>query len=336
MGSEVPLVDRFGRRVRDLRISVTDRCDFRCLYCMPAEGMRWLPRDEILTFEEIYRIAALLVGRYGVQSIRLTGGEPTVRAHLSRLVSLLHGIVVPETGRPVELAMTTNGASLERIAEDLRAAGLDRVNISCDSLRPERFAAITRRDALERVLAGIDAATAAGLDPVKVNVVVVRNLNDDEIVDFAAFGREHQVEVRFIEFMPLDASAEWSRERVVAGEEIVEAIRRVWPLTPEPSGAAPATRFHYEDGAGTIGVIPSVTQPFCARCDRIRLTAEGQLRNCLFATEETDLRTILRTGGDDDALAATIEASVAAKWAGHHVGRVTFVRPARTMSQIGG
>jgi cyclic pyranopterin phosphate synthase len=324
-----PLVDPFGRVVRDLRISVTDRCNFRCTYCMPEEGMVWLPRSEVLTFEEIERVARLCVERFGFNGIRITGGEPTVRAHLPALVAKLAAL-------GVDLAMTTNGATLPLLADDLRAAGLGRINISCDSLRPERFAAMTRRDALPQVLEGIAAAQAAGFDPVKVNVVMVRGVNDDEILDFATFGRERGVHVRFIEFMPLDADGGWTADQVVPSSELVAAIDRRYPLEPVVHGPEPAARWRYRDGGGDIGVIASVTQPFCGNCDRVRLTAEGAFRTCLFAVDEADLRSLLRTGADDDDLAAAISAAVGTKWAGHRIGQVNFVRPARSMSQIGG
>jgi GTP 3',8-cyclase len=325
-----PLVDPHGRTVRDLRISVTDRCNFRCQYCMPEEGMVWLPRDEVLTFEEIERVARVCVERFGFDGIRLTGGEPTVRAHLPVLVEKLAAL-------GVDLAMTTNGATLGLLAVDLRRAGLRRINISCDSLQRERFLAMTRRDALDRVLDGIDASLAAGFDPVKVNCVVLRGVNDDELVDFATFGRERGVIVRFIEWMPLDAQDAWGRDKVVPATEVVAAINAVYPLSPVPTrGSQPAERFVYEDGAGEVGVVGSVTQSFCGSCDRVRITAEGQFRNCLFAVRETDLRAILRGGGSDDDLAAAIVADVGTKWAGHSIGQVHFVKPARSMSQIGG
>ncbi|MGH2686470.1 MAG: GTP 3',8-cyclase MoaA, partial [Actinomycetota bacterium] len=263
-----PLVDSFGRVHRDLRISVTDRCNFRCTYCMPAEGMQWLPREEILTFEEIERVARVAVETFGFDGIRLTGGEPTVRAHLPVLVAKLARL-------GADVAMTTNGATLPGLAHDLRAAGLGRINISCDSLRRDRFHAMTRRDELDRVLAGIDAAVAAGFDPVKVNVVLVKGVNDDEIVDFASFGRVRGVEVRFIELMPLDADHAWSGDRVVRAEDVVAAIDAVFPLAPVVRGHEPAERFVYRDGGGSVGVIASVTRPFCGNCDRVRLTAEG-------------------------------------------------------------
>jgi cyclic pyranopterin phosphate synthase len=325
----VPLVDAFGRVHRDLRISVTDRCNFRCSYCMPAEGMTWQPRDELLSFEEITRVARLLVERFGVDNIRLTGGEPTVRAQLPRLVSMLAEL-------PVDLALTTNGATLALVADDLARAGLRRINVSCDSLRPDRFAEITRRDALDKVLEGITAAVDAGLSPVKLNVVVMRGVNDDEVVDFARFGRERGVVVRFIEFMPLDAQEAWTSDQVVTYDEIVGRIGEAFPLEPVVRSSAPAERFRYADGGGEIGVIASVTRSFCSTCDRVRLTADGQFRTCLFATDEHDLRGLLRSGAGDDELVEVVSRAVAGKWAGHGIGQVHFIRPNRSMSQIGG
>ncbi|HEY1279288.1 MAG TPA: GTP 3',8-cyclase MoaA [Acidimicrobiales bacterium] len=330
------LVDPFGRTVRDLRISVTDRCNFRCTYCMPEEGMKWLPREDLLTFEEIERLARVFVERFDVDGIRLTGGEPTVRAHLPVLVQKLARLRLPD-GRKPDLSLTTNGATFRLVAHELRDAGLDRVNISLDSLRPERFFAMTRRDEFHRVLDGIAAAQEAGFAPVKLNVVLQRGVNDDEIVDFATFGRAHDVHVRFIEFMPLDASGGWRPDAVVGQDEIVDAIAAVYPLEPVLGrGAAPADRWRYVDGRGDVGVIPSVTKPFCGDCDRVRLTAEGQFRTCLFETREFDLRAVLRGGRTDDDVAAEIERAVGTKWAGHAIGRVTFRRPNRSMSQIGG
>src|SRR5215210_2193448 len=288
------LVDPFGRQVRDLRISVTDRCNLRCRYCMPAQGLDWLPRSELLSFEEITRVARVCVERFGFGSIRLTGGEPTVRAHLDRLVASLAALRSP-AGEAVDVALTTNGTSLALIADDLRRAGLRRINISLDSLRRERFTALTRRDALGSVLDGIDAARAAGFDPVKVNCVLVKGVNDDEVVEFAAYGRERGVVVRFIEFMPLDADRAWSEGQVVPAREVVDAVGAVWPLEPVAArGSSPAERFRYRDGGGEIGVIGTVTSSFCGSCDRVRLTAEGMFRNCLFAEHETDLRAVLR------------------------------------------
>ena len=331
----VDLVDPFGRVIRDLRVSVTDRCNFRCTYCMSEEGMTWLPRSEVLTFEEIERIARLMVGRYGVDSIRLTGGEPTVRANVVGLVERLAAL--RHDGRPVDLAMTTNGATLRLLAGSLRSAGLDRLNISLDSLDRQRFFEMTRRDELHRVLDGIEAAKEVGFGPVKINTVVQRDVNDDEILDLATFGREQGVEVRFIEFMPLDASGGWTDGSVVGQDEIVARIDAVYPLEQVPArGAAPADRWRYLDGGGTVGVIPSVTKPFCGDCDRVRLTADGQFRTCLFATDEFDLRRAMRAGESDDELAARIERAVGTKWAGHRINQVNFVRPSRSMSQIGG
>ncbi len=337
------LVDPFGRTIRDLRISVTDRCNFRCTYCMPAEGMQWLPRSEVLTFEEIERLAGIFVERYGVDGIRLTGGEPTVRAHLPVLVSKLSRLRVPTTspspfagGKP-NLALTTNGATFRLVAHELRDAGLDRVNISLDTLQADRFIEMTRRDELFRVLDGIEAAKEAGFSPVKLNAVVQRGVNDEEIIDLARFGRDCGVEVRFIEFMPLDAEGGWNRQQVMSQDEIVATIDAVFPLEQVPArGAAPADRFRYRDGRGVIGVIPTVTKPFCADCDRVRLTADGQFRTCLFETREFDLRALLRAGATDDELAAEIERAVGTKWAGHQIGQVNFIRPKRSMSQIGG
>ncbi|MGY9074449.1 MAG: GTP 3',8-cyclase MoaA [Acidimicrobiales bacterium] len=323
------LVDPFGRTVRDLRISVTDRCNFRCQYCMPAEGMQWLPREDILSFEEIERFAKVCIERFGFDGIRLTGGEPLVRAHLPKLVERLANL-------GVDVALTTNGATLKLHAKALADAGLKRINISLDSLRADRFLELTRRDELDRVLEGIDAAFDAGLTPVKINAVMMRGINDDEVVDFATFGRERGLSVRFIEFMPLDAEGRWSNDVVVPADEIVKAVAEVYPLEPIVRGTEPAERFRYLDGKGDIGVIASVTKPFCGNCDRVRITAEGQFRTCLFAVEEFDMRKLLRGGASDDELANAIEAAVGTKWAGHAIGQVNFIRPARSMSQIGG
>ncbi len=323
------LIDSYGRVHRDLRISVTDRCNFRCQYCMPAEGLDWLPREELLTFEEIERLARVLVERFGVDNIRLTGGEPTVRANLAVLVEKLAAL-------DVDLSITTNGTTLPALADSLVEAGLKRINVSLDSLRADRFLELTRRDELDKVLAGIDAAIAAGLAPVKVNAVMMRGINDDELLDFARFGRDKGVTVRFIEFMPLDAEGRWTNETVVTLDEIVRRIGDEFPIEPVERTSAPATRYRYSDGGGEFGVIASVTQAFCESCDRVRLTADGQFRNCLFAVDETDLRSLLRSGADDDALAAALAAGVASKWAGHQINQVHFIRPRRSMSQIGG
>jgi len=330
----VPLIDPFARRVRDLRLSVTDRCNFRCTYCMPVEGMKWLPRSELLSYEELARIAGICVERWGFDGIRITGGEPTVRAHLPRLFELLRPL-------GVDLAMTINGVRLPELAHDLAAAGLQRVNVSLDTLHPETFRVLTRRDELDRVLAGIDAALSAGLQPVKMNVVVIRGINDHEVVDIAAFGRDRGVGVRFIEFMPLDAPGDWTMDQVVPSQEILDRIDAVYPLEDTRDGHAgahvePAARVRYQDDRGDVGVIASVTEPFCESCDRVRITAEGKFRTCLFALEETDLRATMRDGGTDDDVAAAIQAAVGTKWAGHRIGQVSFVRPSRSMSQIGG
>jgi cyclic pyranopterin phosphate synthase len=324
------LVDGFGRVHRDLRISVTDRCNFRCTYCMPAEGLDWMAREDLLTYEELTRVARVCVERFGFNGIRLTGGEPTVRANLPVLIEQLSSL-------GVDLSLTTNGTTLTNLAPALASAGLERINISLDSLKRERFEQITRRDELDKVLEGIDAAVGAGLAPVKINCVVMRGVNDDEIVDFARFGRERGVTVRFIEFMPLDAQGEWTNEQVVTKAEIVAAIGDVFPLEPVAERESdPAARWRYVDGSGEFGVIPSVTEAFCESCDRVRLTADGMLRHCLFATRELDLRTLLRNEATDDDLAAAITAEVGAKWAGHQINQVHFIRPARSMSQIGG
>ncbi len=327
-----PLVDPFARRVRDLRLSVTDRCNFRCTYCMPEAGLQWLDRSELLTYEELARIAGVCVERWGFDGIRITGGEPTIRHGLVRLFEMLAPL-------GVDLAMTTNGVKLPEMAVELKAAGLTRVNVSLDSLKRETFLALTRRDELDRTLAGIDAALDAGLGPVKVNCVVIRDVNDDEIVDLAAFGRDKGVGVRFIEFMPLDAPAEWRMDQVVSATEMLERIDAVFPLEQTHADAAhvePAARYRYRDGIGDVGVIPSVTEPFCESCDRVRITAEGKFRTCLFALDETDLRAIMRDGGTDDELASAISQAVGTKWAGHNIGAVNFIRPDRSMSQIGG
>ena len=330
------LVDSFGRVVRDLRISVTDRCNFRCTYCMPAEGMTWLDRAEVLTYEEIERVARICVETFGVDSLRLTGGEPTVRAHLPQLISKLAALRLPDGTKP-DIALTTNGATLRNIALELRNAGLDRINVSMDSLKPERFFAMTRRDELHNVLAGIAEAQIAGFSPMKVNAVVERGANDDEILDLVRYGRDNNVEVRFIEFMPLDATNEWERNKVVSQDEIVATIAAEFPLELMPArGAAPADRWRFLDGKGTVGVIPSVTHPFCGDCDRVRLTSDGQFRTCLFATDESDIRSLLRNGGTDEEIAELIQVAVGAKWAGHQINQVNFIRPNRSMSQIGG
>jgi cyclic pyranopterin phosphate synthase len=298
--------------------------------------MIWLDRSEVLTYEEIERVARICVEKFGVDSLRLTGGEPTVRAHLPQLISKLAALRLPNGTKP-DIALTTNGATLRNIALELRNAGLDRINVSMDSLKPERFFAMTRRDELQNVLAGIAEAQVAGFTPMKVNAVVERGANDDEILDLVRYGRDNNVEVRFIEFMPLDATNEWERNKVVSQDEIVATIAAEFPLELMPSrGAAPADRWRFLDGKGTVGVIPSVTHPFCGDCDRVRLTSDGQFRTCLFATDESDIRSLLRNGGTDEEIAELIQVAVGAKWAGHQINQVNFIRPNRSMSQIGG
>jgi cyclic pyranopterin phosphate synthase len=298
--------------------------------------MTWLDRSEVLTYEEIERVARICVETFGVDSLRLTGGEPTVRAHLPQLIAKLAALRLPDGTKP-DIALTTNGATLRNIALELRDAGLDRINVSLDSLKPERFFAMTRRDELHNVLAGIAEAQVAGFSPMKVNAVVERGANDDEILDLVRYGRDNNVEVRFIEFMPLDATNEWERNKVVSQDEIVATIAAEFPLELMPSrGAAPADRWCFLDGKGTVGVIPSVTHPFCGDCDRVRLTSDGQFRTCLFATDESDIRSLLRNGGTDEEIVELIQVAVGAKWAGHQINQVNFIRPNRSMSQIGG
>ena len=325
------LVDAFGRVVTDVRISVVDRCNFRCTYCMPAEGLPWLSREEVLAVDEIERLTALLVG-LGVREVKLTGGEPTVRPELTEIVRRIRRL-----DPSLDLSITTNGYLLDRLAGPLREAGLDRATVSCDSLLRHRFAEMTRRDALGRVLAGLQAARDAGLEPLKLNCVVIGGLNDEEAVSFATLARRTGTEVRFIEYMPLDADRAWERAKVVPSRDLRARIEQVYPLVPANDGAQPAARFGFADGApGTVGFISSVTEPFCDTCNRVRITADGQFRSCLFALEESDLRTPMREGASDDELEELIRAAVAAKWAGHRINHPDFVRPARTMSMIGG
>jgi GTP 3',8-cyclase len=331
MPLEGPLVDRYGRVHDDLRISVTDRCNLRCVYCMPEEGLSFLPKSELLTFDEIIRLAQVAKG-LGVSAVRITGGEPLVRKGLPSLVGRLSAVGFED------LAMTTNGTELARVAGKLAAAGLRRVNVSCDSLRPERFAAIRRRGKLDVVLDAMSAAENAGLTPLKVNVVLLRNHNDDEILDFASFARTTGRIVRFIEFMPLDAQGKWDRGQLVTGREVFERISAVWPLEPltESSGAAPAERFRFADGIGEIGLISSVSEPFCGTCNRLRLTADGALRNCLFSDDEQTVRDLLRNGGSDADLSLLFRQAVWAKFPGHGINEPGFLSPARSMSMIGG
>ena len=298
---------------------------------MPAEGMQRLPRNELLTFEELTRLLGLFV-HLGVRAIKVTGGEPTVRADLPRLVSMFR-----EVGPDLDISITTNGMLLDALAKPLAEAGVDRATVSCDSLLKHRFEEMTRRDALERVLRGLKAAEAAGLDPVKINCVVIGGTNDDEVVDFATWARETGYEVRFIEYMPLDAQHSWERQKVVPGGRILEAISNKYPLVDEGPGDRPASTYRFADGSpGGIGVIPSVTEPFCSTCNRLRLTAEGQFRNCLFALDETDLRGPIRAGATDDDLEQLIREATWSKWPGHRINHPDFVQPDRSMSAIGG
>jgi cyclic pyranopterin phosphate synthase len=329
--SEGPLTDTFGRVADDLRISVTDRCNFRCTYCMPAEGLAWLPKEELLTFEELTRLLGIFVG-LGIRSLKVTGGEPTVRNDLPKLVTMFR-----EVGPELDISITTNGLLLDRLAEPLAQAGVDRATVSCDSLQRHRFAEMTRRDALEKVLGGLRAAERAGLTPIKINCVVIGGTNDDEVVDFARWARETGYEVRFIEYMPLDAEHKWERAKVVPAARILKAIDAVYPLAADGPTHEPATTYGFLDGApGRVGVIASVSEPFCDTCNRLRLTAEGQFRTCLFALEETDLREPLRGGASDKELVTLVRESVWTKWSGHRISHPDFVQPARSMSMIGG
>jgi cyclic pyranopterin phosphate synthase len=324
------LVDRYGRVHRDLRISVTDRCNLRCVYCMPEDGLPAMPRHDLLTFDEIVRVARV-ARRNGVTSVRITGGEPLVRRGLPGLVARLSEVGFDD------VALTTNGMELAGVAGELAAAGLRRVNVSCDSLRADRFGAIRRRGSLATVLAAMDAAEEAGLVPLKVNVVLLRGHNDDEVLAFADFARRTGRAVRFIEFMPLDADGAWRRDRLVPGREVFERISEVWPLEAvEPPGSAPAERFRFQDGRGEIGLISSVSQPFCGTCDRLRLTADGALRNCLFSDREISVRDMLRRGAGDEEVALAFREAVWSKFPGHGINEPDFLRPSRSMSMIGG
>ena len=323
------LVDTFGRVHRDLRISLTDKCSLRCTYCMPAEGVPWLERDSILTTDELERVARICVD-LGVSEIRLTGGEPLVRKDVVDVVARLAAL-------GPEISMTTNGLRLAELAGPLREAGLARVNISIDTLDPVRFAELTRRDRLPEVLAGIQAAKAAGFEPLKLNAVAMRGVNDDELVDLVAFAVDQGAQMRFIEQMPLDAGHTWDRAAMVPGAEILERLGEKFDLTEVGDrGSSPADTWLIDGGPATVGVIASVTAPFCAACDRLRLTADGHLRNCLFAREESDLVPVLRGGGTDEELVEIITGSVRAKKAGHGIDSPTFVQPDRPMSAIGG
>jgi cyclic pyranopterin phosphate synthase len=333
------LVDRFGRTATDLRVSLTDRCNLRCNYCMPAEGLDWLPKPTLLTDDEIVRLVAIAVQRLGVTEIRFTGGEPLLRPGLVGIVAEVANL----TPRP-QMSVTTNGIGLARLAPALAAAGLDRVNVSLDTLRPDRFAALARRNRLDDVLAGVHAADAAGLRPVKLNAVLMRGINDDEAADLLSFALKYGYELRFIEQMPLDAQHAWRRDDMVEADEILAQLRDKYTLDPDPRarGAAPAETwlvagYSSVDGRpARVGVIASVTQPFCGACDRTRLTADGQVRNCLFGQEETDLRGLLRSGAGDETVADAWRMAMWGKRAGHGIDDPSFLQPARPMSAIGG
>ena len=327
------LRDAYGRVADDLRISITDRCNFRCIYCMPAEGLKWLAREDLLRFEEIVRLARIFVRRYGVRTIRITGGEPLVRVKVEELVGMINDV-----DPTLDITMTTNGVLLREKAQKLADAGLKRINISLDTLSMERFHEMARSDAFKRTMDGIDAAREAGLWPIKLNMVVMKGHNDDEVVDFARLARDKGYEVRFIEFMPLDGDNIWTNEQVVPSRRIQEQIEDLFPLVPvNDPRPGPATRFKFADGApGGIGFISSVSQAFCTTCNRIRLTAEGGLRTCLFSLQETPLRDLIRSGASDDHLGSVIENAVWHKEEGHLINQPGFIKPAKNMSQIGG
>jgi cyclic pyranopterin phosphate synthase len=325
------LVDRHGRVHRDLRVSLTDRCSLRCTYCMPAEGLPWIPGAEVLTTEELVRIVRVAV-RLGIEQVRLTGGEPLLRPDIVEVVGALAALP-----QPPRLSLTTNGLRLPGLAAPLADAGLDRVNVSLDTLRRERFAAITRRDRLVDVLAGVAAAKAAGLRPVKVNAVLIRGVNDDEAVDLLRWALDEGVALRFIEQMPLDAQHEWQRAAMVTAAETLERLGAVFTLSPVPGrGSSPAEEWLVDGGPATVGVIASVSQPFCGACDRVRLTSDGQLRACLFAREESDLRSPIRAGADDAEVERRFRVCLEGKQPGHGIDDPGFLQPARPMSAIGG
>ncbi|MBI4606778.1 MAG: GTP 3',8-cyclase MoaA [Planctomycetes bacterium] len=333
MGTPTRLVDSFGRRHDNLRISVTDRCNIRCFFCMPEDDPVFVQKSEILTFEEIERFVRV-AARLGIRKLRLTGGEPLVRRDLHVLVRKL--AAVPGIS---DLALTTNGLLLADRAAPLREAGLGRVTVHLDTLDPAKFRQITRRDGLERVLEGIFACRRLGYPSVKLNAVAVRGLSEDDLVPLARFGREHGIEVRFIEYMPLDADGKWRRDSVLLAADILDILsREVAPLIPalDQDARAPAARFVFSDGVGGVGIIASVSRPFCGSCNRLRLTADGKLRYCLFALEETDVKGPLRSGGTDEELERLIEGCVGAKWEGHEINTARFVQPPRPMYAIGG
>jgi cyclic pyranopterin phosphate synthase len=327
------LEDRYGRVATDLRVSLTDRCNLRCSYCMPAEGLDWLPDESVLTDDEVVRLVRIGAERLGIREVRFTGGEPLVRRGLVDIVRRSH-----EVAPHLELSLTTNALGLARTAGTLAAAGLDRVNVSLDSIRPETFQAITRRDRLKDVLAGLAAARDAGLGPVKINAVLMRGHNDDQAPELLRWSIAEGYHLRFIEQMPLDAQHGWSRESMITADEIFARLEAEFELTPaaEPRGSAPAELFQVDGGPATVGVIASVTRPFCGDCDRVRLTADGQVRNCLFAREESDLRTALRSGATDEEIADRWVVAMLGKRPGHGIDDPTFLQPDRPMSAIGG
>lgn len=327
------LIDRFGRVATDLRVSLIDKCNLRCTYCMPAEGLPWLKRAEMLDTDEMNRLIRLAVRTLGITTVRFTGGEPLLRQDLVDIISATAAL--PE--RP-KTSLTTNGINLGRYADQLVSAGLDRVNVSLDTLRRETFHELTRRDRFDDVLAGLKAARATGLEPVKVNAVLLRGVNDDEACDLLRFCLEHGYQLRFIEQMPLDPQHNWDRGQMITAEEILNLLGQEFTLTPHTAerGSAPAERWLVDGGPGTVGVIGSVTRPFCAACDRTRLTADGQLRSCLFSTTETDLRGPLRDGASDEEIARLWQETMWAKAAGHGMDSEGFAQPSRPMSAIGG
>ncbi|MEW2429984.1 GTP 3',8-cyclase MoaA [Micromonospora sp. NPDC047644] len=332
-GTNGVLVDRYGRVARDLRVSLTDKCNLRCTYCMPAEGLPWLAGPELLTDEEIVRLVRVAVELLGVTEVRFTGGEPLIRAGLVDIVTAVAAL----EPRP-RVSLTTNGIGLDRLAPALRTAGLDRVNVSLDTLDPDRFTTLTRRPRLDAVLAGLAGAATVGLSPVKINSVLMRGVNEDEAPALLRFALEHDYQLRFIEQMPLDAQHGWARDTMVTADEILASLRTVFDLTADPTerGAAPAETWLVDGGPARVGVIASVTRPFCGDCDRTRLTADGQVRACLFATQESDLRAALRAGADDDELARCWRTAMWGKRAGHGIDDPTFLQPTRPMSAIGG
>lgn len=328
-----PLIDSFGRRHNNLRISVTDRCNIRCFYCMPAENVEFVDRSELLTFEEIERFVKVAV-RLGVDKLRITGGEPLVRRNLPVLIEKLAAIDGIR-----DIGLSTNGILLGEQAKDLFTAGLRRVNISLDALDPVRFKEVTRREGYERVLEGLQAARDVGFGPIKINAVAIRGLTEDQVVPFGRFARDSDVEVRFIEFMPLDADNAWERDRVLFAAEIRDRLEAEFgPLVARDHSdpTAPSTDFEFADGRGRVGFIASVSEPFCGKCNRFRLTADGHLRNCLFSLEETDIKTILRDGGTDEQMIESIRSSIDAKAEGHEINTAQFVQPDRPMFSIGG